>query len=57
MEQQQRQECALLSPFELERTSVHPDLERTEDAKLDLLHLGRFTTVKRPLLAPGVSSV
>jgi len=35
MEQQQSQEGALLSPFQLERTPLHQDLELTEDAKLD----------------------
>jgi hypothetical protein len=45
MEQQQCQEGALLSPLQLERTSLHPDLERPKDAELDFLHEDGFTTV------------
>jgi hypothetical protein len=45
IEHQQRQEGALLSPFQLERTSLHPDLERPEDAKLDFRHQCGSTTV------------
>ena len=54
---QQSQEGALLSPVQLERAPLHEYLERPEDAELDLLHEPRFTTVKGPCLAPGVSRV
>jgi hypothetical protein len=50
MEEQQRQESALLSPPQLERMSVRPDLERAQDAELGLFHLCRFTTGRRRLL-------
>ena len=51
MEQQQHQEGALLSPPQLERTSVRPNLERAQDAELGLLHLCRFTTGRHRLPA------
>ena len=51
MEQEQGQEGALLRPPQLERPSLHPDLERAQDAELDPLHLCRFTTGRRRLLA------
>jgi hypothetical protein len=35
VKQQQRQEGALLPPLQLERASLHPDLEWAEDAELD----------------------
>ena len=46
MEQQQRQEEALLPPLQLERASLHQDLERAQDAELDVLHQAGSTTVK-----------
>jgi hypothetical protein len=55
VQQQQRQEGALLSPFQLERASLRPDFERAEDAELDVLHVRRFTTVERLLPSSGVS--
>ena len=51
MKQQQRQEGALLSPFQLERAPLHQDLERAEDAELDSCTAPGFTTVKRWFLA------
>jgi hypothetical protein len=56
MEQQQSQEGALLSPFQLERMPLQQDLELAEDAELDLLHLCRFTTDNALLLAPVLAA-
>ena len=57
MEQEHGQEGALLRPPQLERLSLRPDLERAQDAELDLLHLCRFTTGRGRLLAVSERAV